>query len=659
MPNRVGILILALIVLASLLCLLWLPQYLPFASPIDQALRRLEKSKEPKDRLETLLELQNSLKELTLTPGQHEKIVARLLKTADLDPDERVRSVALGLLHSLGEKGKEMQQVLIKALSRSSQEASISVELLPQIADERTWLVLMDAFEQVEDPTVQDRLSRVLQKMPTNIWQELCKRLAKTPKRWLPVVDKLVLHPSSFRSTLVNWALSEDKELSKGALMLLVKFPPTPKESERLKPLANSQDEGILTLVFSVWAQSPSEALAPELRKALSAEPKIAFFASTALLKLGKLKPEEGRKLLNQPYAPLRAQGALALAPSRLVSDWLTLTRALNDPDPEVIRSAAIALIAKGTNGLSIVLKAYESERTPEKRAAMLSAMSGISHPKVIAALVRALRFGDWRERGVALAGLGFHKDKALHSLRQLVNSPAKRDRLAVIDALNAIKTTDALKLLLQMASSDPDEQVRCEALLVLSNHGVKEAIPLLADLVQKGDATIVSTAAFGLTRYGEEGRKVLRRLLNSDRRETKFAAARALATLNDTIALNILKQQANTEDISQRISYLQFMARAGDEIALRELVGFLSHDDPVVRLKARLSLYAVGKPAVPVLLQVLNSPDSKLRAEAALVLGALRVSAAREKLAELLKDEDPKVRETAKAALSRLEGQY
>jgi len=240
--------------------------------------------------------------------------------------------------------------------------------------------------------------------------------------------------------------------------------------------------------------------------------------------------------------------------------------------------------------------------------------------------------------------------------LKQLAQSPNRRDRLAVVEALNAINTPNASKLLLQMARSETDEQIRCEALLALSNQRVKEAIPLLADLVQKGEPSIASTAAIGLTRYGEEGRKVLRRLLNSERRETRLAAAKALATLSDPLAIETLKQQANTNDLAQRVTVLQLMARAGDERALRELISFLSHDEPVVRLRARLSIYAVGKHAIPLLLQTLDSPDSRLRAESALILGALKADVAREKIASLLRDPDPQVREAAQMALSRLE---
>lgn len=656
MTKRFGLLAIALLTLAAAICLLKLPSYLPITSPVDLALKKLRRNREPGERLRGLLEFREIVKKGAITPTQRERAISELLKAADSDPDERVRSAALACLWELGEKGKEMQRVLIQALGRSPQEATIAVELLPQIADESTWRVLMDAFEREKDPTAKDRISRVLSQMPANVLREFCKRLGKRPRQWQPIADKLILPPLSFRSTLVQWALRGETELRKGALILLSKFPPLPSESERLRPLVKSRDETIRALVLSVWSQSPSRGVVQELKRSLRDKPEMAYLASVALLKLGALKVEEGRILLNQPYAPLRAQGALALAPSRSPEDWQALIKALKDPDPEVVRSATIALVAKGSPGLSVVLGAYEKERSPEKRAAMLMGMSGVSHPKVIAALVKALRSADWRERGAALAGFSFQRDNALPALKRFAKSTDKNERLTAVEALDVIDTENALKLLLQIARSDPDDQVRCEALIILSKRGVKGAMPLLAELVQKSDSPeIVNIAAIGLTRYGEEGRKVLKRLLCSGRRETRIAAAKALATISDPIAIETLRQQANTADIAQRMTALQLMARAGDKRALRELIGFLSHDEPSIRLRARLSIYAVGDQAVPLLLQILDSPDSGLRAESALILGALKVNAAREKIASLLRDPDPQVREAARRALDRL----
>ncbi len=648
--------LMAILALALVFGLIWFSNRLPLFSPLEQTLRKIEGRGKPKEQLAALLELKNFIKESLLSDEQRERVVQKLLWLAETDPNEQVRSFALNLLWSLGETGTEMQRVLTKALRRSPQEAKFSVELLPEIASESIWLELVEAFEHEKDPTVQDRLKRILSRMPTLVWDEFCKRLARKPKHWQPVFVGLKPPPFSFRSILVQWALSDDADLRKGALMLLAKFPPSPEASERLKPLANSRDFNIRVLVFTIWANSPSRGLISELRKGLKDKPEIAYLSSSALLKLGALKIDEGRKLLKQPYAPLRAQGALALASSQSDSDWEALTKALKDPEPEVVRNAAIALLAKSNKGLSILLRAYESEKTPEKRAAMLTAMAGVSHPKVIAFLLRAIRLGSWLERSVSLSALSLQREKVLPALERLANSPKKSDRLALVDALNAIKTARALKVLLRLAKTDLDEQVRCEAALSLSNYGVKEAIPVLADLVQKGSTPIATEAAMGLTRYGDEGKKLLREMIKSERRETRLAAARALTTLNDSTALDILRQQEGGWDLTQRIATLQLMARGGDEKALRELVSLLSHDEAIIRLRARLALYAVGKQVVPILLQALDSTDSRLRAESALILGALKVKEAQEKLAALLKDEDPKVREAAQMSLNRLE---
>lgn len=648
----------ALLVLAGILMgLLWVfPTYLPFVSPIDQALWKANKAPDAKERLDALLSLQKIIREHPLPPFQRDRLVRRLFSVAEKDPDERIRSFALTLLRSLGELGAEMQRLLLLALRRSASEVRLAEELLPQIASAPTWQRLMETFAEETDPLVRYRLARILSKTPMNVWRPLCEFVGRAPQRWREVVDKLAAPPVGFRAELVSWALSGSEPLQLGALELLTKFPPSPADAERLAPLLRSQNLRVREKVLAIVAKSPSAKFIPDFRKFLQSEPHLALLASMALLKLGALSPVEGRQLLRHSYAPLRAQGALALAPSRKPEDLQALKTALSDPDPEVVRNATIALVAKGTEGLSIVLRRYTKEANWERRAAMLMGMAGMAHPKVISALVHALRFGDWRERGAALAGLSFHKDNALPAIQQLLPSPHRSDRLAAIEALKAIQTPKALQLLLQVGRQDPDPQIRCEALLVLSDLGVQEALPLLAELVRKGEASIASTAAVGLTRYGEEGRKKLRELLHSERPETRLAAARALALLNDRAALSFLRGQASNEDLAQRMTFLQLMARAGDEKALRELVGLLACEEPLVRLRARLGLYSVGKPAIPLLLQALDSADERVRAEAALVLGALRAEIAREKLASLLKDSSPQVRDAAKQALARLE---
>ncbi|MFN3422306.1 MAG: hypothetical protein ACK40X_11345, partial [Armatimonadota bacterium] len=250
MRSRLTLFLVGASTLVLLVSFLWMFSVLNFGSPVDEALKRIEKGREPKVRLAALLELQKIVKEKTLSPEEVKRVTPKLLQLADRDSDKQVRRASLSLLLLLGVKRKEFQQVLVNALYRSPQEASLAVEVLPQIADNSTWLSLMDKFESESDPTVTDRLIRILRKMPTEVWEELCERLGKNPQRWQLVADKLPSPPMSFRSNLVQLALESEPNARKGALMLLAKFPPSPEDAQKLRPLASSQDETVRILVF-------------------------------------------------------------------------------------------------------------------------------------------------------------------------------------------------------------------------------------------------------------------------------------------------------------------------------------------------------------------------------------------------------------------------
>jgi len=369
------------------------------------------------------------------------------------------------------------------------------------------------------------------------------------------------------------------------------------------------------------------------------------------------LRPEEGRMLVKRPEGLLKAQGVLALTPSRSERDWRLLNQALRDANLEVVRNAAAALVARGEKGLEAVLMSYRTETRPERRAALLSGICGVAHPKVISVLVEALKGGDWRERAVAVSGLAMHRDKALPAIKQLARSPDRKERLAAVDALSAIGTKAAMRLLLQMAQDDSDRQVRAEALTVLSRRRVEEAVPLLARALREEDVELASAAAFGLVYYGERGRGILRESLNTNNPTTRQIVARALASVGDrTGARELAKGLSPDLPEDQRIFLLQALAKSGDQKALDELLRLLGSDRPLTRLRARTALFGVGGPAVPALLKALDGDNPTLKAEAALLLGAWRITSAREKLVHLTTDPDPQVRTAAQIALARLD---
>lgn len=650
--QRQALLLFCFIMIVGFVALWQLPKRLPFESPIDQALKTLTCARNVKEKIQALAALNRTIKEMTLTDEDKRKVIAHLAEVAERNREPKARSASLALLWELGERGSTMTNLLTKAIRQSPQEAQLALELLPQVADAEAWQRFMDAFEKERDPVLRDRLLRLLRKTPKKHLQELCRRLGHNPSVWETVAAKL---SEANVSELIQWAVSDDEALQKGALRLLIKFVPSPDEAAKLSSLLLHKDDTVRLWTAAIFSQSPSPKAVTELRAALNDKPEVAAMASSALLKLGALKPDEGRKLLQKRYATLRAQGALALARSKDEKDLQLLTRSLSDPDLEVVRNSAVALAAKGERGLNIVLKAYRAELRPERRAAMLTGISGVHHPKVIRTLVQALRLGDWKERGVALMGLMLQRDKAMPELEKLLHSSVN-DRLVAVEAMKAIGTEPAMRLLLRVARNDKDKRVRREAIWALSSYGFEGAIPLLSESVRKGDKELAEDAAIALTRYGKLGRNILREFLKSDKPETYQAAMKALALIGDEMAKEALQKQAESPDPNQRLQALQSLARSGDEKAIDELISFLDSEDPLMRLKARAGLFGVGLRAVPKLLKALESESPKVRAEAATILGALKVTSAREKLADLTDDPDPKVQEAARQALARLE---
>lgn len=634
----------------------WLP-----ASPVDAALRELA-SPDATQRRAALRRLQDALPTMALPHEQRRQLTDRLVALAEHDPNATVRLQALALLPMVQAPIATVRRLALRALKRSAAEAYWATEVLPQVADATTWERLMDAYERRTTehlhPVQRDRLVRLLRQLPPTHWRRLCRRIGQRLSVWQPIVAGLRAPSAATRRELVRCALSDDAAMREGALLLLTRFPPDPQEAAHLAPLAHHPDPKVREAVFRIFAQAPSRQILAQLKAALNAPPPIAHYASIALLRLGSLHPEEGRKLLKRPDAVLRAQGALALAPSDDERDFQQLCAALHDADLEVVRTAAAALAAKGTKGITAVLRFYRAEPRPERRAALLGGIAGVAHPQVIATLVAALKGGDWRERAVALSGLALQRDKALPAIEALAQSPHREERLAAVDALNAIGTPAALKKLLRLAQTETDPQVQAQALTTLSNRRVKEALPLLAQALRSKDTDLASCAAFGLTRYGAQGRGILRDALqHTSDPQTRHLVARALAIAGDKAGMSELTRRlsANLSE-DQRIALLQSLARAGDPKALQELVELLGSDRPLTRLRARAALFAVGGLAVPALMNALNDANPRRRAEAALLLGALRATVAREKLVALTADNDPQVRDAAQRALARLD---
>lgn len=88
---------------------------------------------------------------------------------------------------------------------------------------------------------------------------------------------------------------------------------------------------------------------------------------------------------------------------------------------------------------------------------------------------------------------------------------------------------------------------------------------------------------------------------------------------------------------------------------AIRLLIAQLGTKDGEVRQRARQSLVAIGKPAVPLLIEALSNHDAQVRWEAVKTIGEIRAPIAAAALVETLEDEEFDVRWLAAEALIAL----
>jgi hypothetical protein len=81
------------------------------------------------------------------------------------------------------------------------------------------------------------------------------------------------------------------------------------------------------------------------------------------------------------------------------------------------------------------------------------------------------------------------------------------------------------------------------------------------------------------------------------------------------------------------------------DPATINELIATLGDHGGLARQRARHSLVAIGKPAVPALVEALTDPNGHRRWEAAKTLGAIRDPSAAPALVRAMEDEDFGVR--------------
>ena len=163
---------------------------------------------------------------------------------------------------------------------------------------------------------------------------------------------------------------------------------------------------------------------------------------------------------------------------------------ARTDEDPEVRQQAIHWIGQSGEAALDELSKLYQSERDTEVKSQILHAYSQLDSPRALDKLFEVARNGENRElRQQAIHWLGQKAgERSLAGLRDMANSSdADTDvQLQVVHAISQRPRDESVPLLIQLARTHRNPEVRRMAIHHLSQTGDPRAVEFLREVLTK-----------------------------------------------------------------------------------------------------------------------------------------------------------------------------
>lgn len=151
----------------------------------------------------------------------------------------------------------------------------------------------------------------------------------------------------------------------------------------------------------------------------------------------------------------------------------------------------------------------------------------------------------------------------------------------------------------------------------------MNELKTLLAELTS-GDDERAERAVPALKAHGEDALKVLRPLLADSHPDNRWWAVRALAEIQDPQVPGLLVPAVEDQDLSVRQCAARALYQQPDPSAVPPLISALGVQDSLLARLAANALVAVGEPAVPELIEVMEYGEGRPRLEAARALAMI-----------------------------------
>jgi len=373
----------------------------------------------------------------------------------------------------------------------------------------------------------------------------------------------------------------------------------------------------------------------------------------------------------------IRARVATALGELKSNRAAGVLMKMLDDEEPSVRQSVLLALGAHGKeNVVDVIVKSALKDDSVEVRKNAIEVLGMFaSNNGAINGLMEVLKNEEYVElRGNAIEILGFDTTKSEHAVGGVIDAlsdenknirakaalalgkigsnrsigvlkKALKDsetevRRNVASALGRIKPEDALEELTLAATTDEDGGVRAMATeslgKILRNEKIFDALVQIALLDERSD----------------ESKRAVNALIESlsdEDKNVRIQAAVALGKIkSDTASEALLASASKDEEASVRLKTIEVLSNMGTQSALDTLVTLVSGEQ-----KAREQQQAVNA-----IIGMLESDDSRTRAQAALKLKDFKSVNAIEALKKSLNDSEWEVRQNATSALGNMESE-
>lgn len=325
----------------------------------------------------------------------------------------------------------------------------------------------------------------------------------------------------------------------------------------------------------------------------------------------------------------------------------------LSHPDPAV-RAGTLWVLPPATIGLERLCEALD-DSAPSVRIAACHGVGVLGDAMAAERLAALLNTGTAAERAAAAS--------ALTRLPQEVHQPIlmpllelSTDDSVLIPVLGALAETHSLVLedrIIQLAGQVTGSIRRAALRAVARIPGPRAEVLLLRGLADRDQGLQFESLDLLVTRGGDRVRTTLLALLNVDD-SLRYHVIRALGRLGRSEAIGPLMSLFPSAALHERIEILNALSRLGGEPVKKFLHQCLQQPQPEIRRVAAQGLAVLADTEdLDLLGQLAKDSDWVVRSEAAQALGRLGPGPARPMLLDLVRDLEPAVARTARAALA------